>query len=74
MMKVLAGVDTAFEGDVTVSKGLRVGYLPQEPQLDAGATVWDNIAPALPALRASFLPLAALRAGRGQELTLTRGG
>ncbi len=47
LMKILAGVDTAFEGSVEVQKGLRVGYLPQEPSLDAGETVWSNIEPAL---------------------------
>ena len=47
LMKILAGVDTAFDGDVNVQKGLRVGYLPQEPQLADGDTVWSNIEPAL---------------------------
>ena len=53
-MKVLAGVDSAFEGDVVVQKGLRIGYLPQEPPLNDGATVWDNIAPALAPMQAKL--------------------
>ena len=54
LMKVLAGVDSAFEGDVVVQKGLRIGYLPQEPPLNDGATVWDNIAPALAPMQAKL--------------------
>jgi hypothetical protein len=48
-MKILAGVvpSTEYDGNVEVLKGLRIGYLPQEPLLDAGDTVWENIAPAL---------------------------
>jgi ATPase subunit of ABC transporter with duplicated ATPase domains len=65
LMKVLAGVDTAFEGDVAVTKGLRIGYLPQEPQLDAGATVWDNIAPALAPMRAKLTEFETVSAAMG---------
>ncbi len=39
LLKILAGVDKNFEGQVQVSPGYTVGYLPQEPQLDANATV-----------------------------------
>ena len=55
-MKILAGVvgPTEYEGSVEVQKGLRVGYLPQEPSLDDGDTVWDNIAPALADMRAKI--------------------
>jgi sulfate-transporting ATPase len=66
LMRVLAGVDTAFEGDVAVTKGLRVGYLPQEPQLDAGATVWDNIAPALAPMRAKLAEFESVSAKMGE--------
>ena len=46
-MRILAGQDNVFEGNVTVKPGLKIGYLEQEPQLSDGATVWENIAPAL---------------------------
>ena len=39
---------------MAVQKGLRVGYLPQEPALDEGATVWENIAPALATMQAKL--------------------
>ena len=46
-MKILAGLDKAFEGEFEVLKELRIGYLPQEPALNDGETVWENIAPAV---------------------------
>ncbi len=39
LLKIMAGVDTEFEGEATPMPGLRVGYLPQEPMLDPQATV-----------------------------------
>ena len=62
LMKILAGSDTAFDGDVSVQKGLRIGYLPQEPQLDAGDTVWSNIEPALADMKAKLAEFEAVSA------------
>jgi energy-dependent translational throttle protein EttA len=62
LMKILAGTDTAFDGDVSVQKGLRVGYLPQEPALDAGDTVWSNIEPALADMKAKLAEFEAVSA------------
>ncbi|MBS0326132.1 MAG: energy-dependent translational throttle protein EttA [Proteobacteria bacterium] len=39
LLKIMAGVDTEFDGEATPMPGLRVGYLPQEPALDPQATV-----------------------------------
>ncbi len=39
LLKILAGVDKTFEGEIQVSPGYTIGYLPQEPQLDPNATV-----------------------------------
>ncbi|OUS48826.1 ABC transporter [Ostreococcus tauri] len=44
LMKILAGVDTAFDGEVYLEPGIKVGYLSQEPALDDGETVAENIA------------------------------
>jgi len=44
LMKILAGVDTAFDGEVYLEPGIKVGYLAQEPALDDGETVAENIA------------------------------
>jgi sulfate-transporting ATPase len=39
LLKILAGVDKNFEGEVQISPGYTIGYLAQEPQLDPNATV-----------------------------------
>ena len=39
LLKIMAGVDKDIEGEATPMPNLRIGYLPQEPQLDADKTV-----------------------------------
>ncbi|WP_018997723.1 energy-dependent translational throttle protein EttA [Hirschia maritima] len=43
LMRIMAGVDKEFGGEARAADGVKVGYLPQEPQLDAGDTVWENV-------------------------------
>ncbi|MCE8008406.1 energy-dependent translational throttle protein EttA [Aestuariivita sp.] len=43
LMKIMAGLDTDFSGEAWVAEGARVGYLPQEPELDASLSVRDNV-------------------------------
>jgi ATP-binding cassette ChvD family protein len=39
LLRIMAGVDKAIDGEARAQSGIRVGYLPQEPQLDESATV-----------------------------------
>ncbi len=43
VMKIIAGLDQSFQGDVVWSPGYSVGYLPQEPQLDEQKTVREIV-------------------------------
>src|SRR6266478_1145522 len=43
LLRIMAGIDTEFTGEGWVAEGARVGYLPQEPQLDEGKSVRENI-------------------------------
>ena len=43
LLKIIAGVDTNFQGDVVFSPGYKVGYLEQEPQLDEDKTVIEVV-------------------------------
>ena len=43
LLRILAGVDTEFTGDTSVSPGYTIGYLEQEPQLAAGKTVREIV-------------------------------
>ncbi|MEL7256766.1 MAG: energy-dependent translational throttle protein EttA [Pseudomonadota bacterium] len=43
LMKIMAGLDTDFTGEAWAAEGAKVGYLPQEPQLDESLNVRDNV-------------------------------
>lgn len=43
VLRIMAGVDKEFEGEVQWQPNLSIGYLPQEPQLDAEKTVREEV-------------------------------
>ncbi|HSI41134.1 MAG TPA: energy-dependent translational throttle protein EttA [Xanthobacteraceae bacterium] len=43
LLKIMAGMDKDFTGEAWVAEGARVGYLPQEPQLDPTKSVRENV-------------------------------
>jgi ATP-binding cassette ChvD family protein len=43
LMRIMAGWDKDFTGEAWAAEGARVGYLPQEPQLDESLTVRENV-------------------------------
>jgi ATP-binding cassette ChvD family protein len=43
LLRIMAGIDTDYNGEGWVAEGARVGYLEQEPQLDPAKTVRENI-------------------------------
>ena len=43
LLKIMAGMDKDFTGEAWAAKGAKVGYLPQEPQLDETLTVRENV-------------------------------
>ena len=43
LLRIMAGLDTDIYGEARPQKGLRVGFLPQEPVLDAGKDVRGNV-------------------------------
>jgi energy-dependent translational throttle protein EttA len=44
LLRIMAGVDTEFDGEISVSPGFSVGFLEQEPDLEAGKTVREIVA------------------------------
>src|SRR5712672_4658482 len=43
LLRIMAGLDKEFTGEAWVAQGARVGYLSQEPQLDADKSVRENV-------------------------------
>jgi sulfate-transporting ATPase len=43
LLKIMAGIDTDIQGEARPMPGLNIGYLPQEPQLDANNTVRQEV-------------------------------
>jgi sulfate-transporting ATPase len=43
LLKIMAGEDTNFDGEAIPMPNMRVGFLPQEPQLDAAKTVRESV-------------------------------
>lgn len=43
LLRIMAGIDTDIEGEARPQNGIKIGYLPQEPQLDLEKTVREEI-------------------------------
>src|SRR3954462_10608279 len=52
LLRIMAGIDKEFTGEGWVAEGARVGYLEQEPQLDASKSVRENVMEGVAAKRA----------------------
>jgi len=51
LLRIMAGVDHDFQGDARPADGVRVGYLPQEPELDPAKDVRGNVEEGLAHIR-----------------------
>ena len=69
LMKVMAGIDQDFQGHVWIDPDAKVGYLPQEPELDPEKTVRQNIEAGLSEWREMLDRYDAVNAKMGEELS-----
>ncbi len=51
LLRIMAGIDTRFDGDVLLAPGATVGMLEQEPHLDETRTVYENVEDGMRATR-----------------------
>ena len=51
LLRIMAGIDKNFVGEAWAAKGTRIGYLPQEPELDASMDVKGNVERAVQPVR-----------------------
>jgi sulfate-transporting ATPase len=54
LMKIMAGIETEYGGEAWAAPGATVGYLAQEPALDPGKTVGENVEEAFVELKAAL--------------------
>jgi ATP-binding cassette ChvD family protein len=69
LMRIMAGIDKEFGGEAWAAEGARVGYLPQEPELDAKKDVTGNIMEALKETKALLERFEAVSARFAEELS-----
>ena len=65
LLNLLIGADTPSEGAVSRAKGLRIGFLPQRPELHGGHTLWEEMLTAFNDLRRMEAELAQLEQALG---------
>ena len=47
LLKIMAGIEKEYNGEAWAAEGVKIGYLPQEPQLDPDKNVQENVMEAL---------------------------
>jgi energy-dependent translational throttle protein EttA len=62
LLRIMAGIDTEIEGEARPQSGIRIGYLPQEPQLDETTDVRGNVEAALGEVKQALARLDAVYA------------
>lgn len=68
LLKIMAGLDTEFDGEAWPAKGYAVGYLPQEPELDPNLSVRENVLAGLGDVATLVPRYNELAAKLGEEL------
>ncbi len=69
IMKIMAGLDKEYEGEAFVADGVKIGYLPQEPQLDPNKNVFENIMDGLAEKKALIDEFNEVSAKFAEEMT-----
>ncbi len=69
LLRIMAGIDTEIEGEAIPQKNLKVGYLPQEPQLDDDSDVRANVEQGLGEAQQLLNEFERVSARFGEELT-----
>jgi ATP-binding cassette ChvD family protein len=69
LMRIMAGQDKDFGGEAWAAEGAKVGYLPQEPQLDPDKTVGENVMDAFAGLKADLDRFNEISLKFGEEMS-----
>src|SRR5712692_3439988 len=69
LLRIMAGVDRDFLGEAFPAEGARIGYLPQEPQLDSNRDVRGNVEDGVSETRALLTAFEAVSARLGAPMS-----
>jgi energy-dependent translational throttle protein EttA len=69
LLRIMAGVDKDFFGEAKPADGTRIGYLPQEPQLDATKNVLENVEVAVAATKKLLTRFDEVNAKLGEDMS-----
>ena len=69
LMKIMAGLDTEFQGEAWPADGVKVGYLPQEPPLDPKLDVLGNVMLGVGPVKALLDEFEEVSAKFGEDMT-----
>ena len=69
LLRIMAGIETDFVGEAKAADGLKVGYLPQEPDLDASMDVQGNVMAGMGEAKELMDRFNAVSARFAEELT-----
>ena len=67
LMRIMAGLDTEIAGEAKAADGIKVGYLPQEPELDPAKDVAGNVFEGVAEVKALLDRFEAVSAGFAEE-------
>ena len=67
LLRIMAGIDSEFMGTARLAKGMRVGYVPQEPRLNPAKTVRGNLEEALAPVHALIARYDAVADRMGEK-------
>ncbi len=67
LLRIMAGIETDFHGSVRPASGIRIGYLSQEPMLDASKDVRGNVETAVAPIRALLARFDEINTSMSQE-------
>ncbi len=67
LLRIMAGIDTDIEGEAIPQKGINIGYLSQEPQLDPNKNVRENVEEAVAVVKNALTALDAVYAAYAES-------
>ena len=69
LLRIMAGIDKEFNGEAYAAEGAKVGYLPQEPELDNSKNVFENVMEGVGEIKEKIDAFNAVSAELGENYT-----